>query len=44
MYDIKNILNNKVLMGRFAIDNNDGEINLEPDNDNAENNQIELDF
>jgi len=27
-----------------AIDNNDGEINLEPDNDNSENNQIELDF
>ena len=27
-----------------AIDNNDGEINLESDNDNAENNQIELDF
>ena len=27
-----------------AVDNNDGEINLEPDNDNTENNQIELDF
>ena len=27
-----------------AIDNNDGEINLESDTDNAENNQIELDF
>lgn len=27
-----------------AVDNNDGEINLESDNDNTENNQIELDF
>ena len=27
-----------------AIDNNDGEINSESDNDNTENNQIELDF
>jgi topoisomerase-4 subunit A len=27
-----------------AVDNNDGEINSESDNDNTENNQIELDF
>ena len=27
-----------------AVDNNDGEINSESENDNTENNQIELDF